>query len=224
MATVKNQKVIATLVVVYSVIFYFVWALCETWLKSWLTVAQHEWFREIILKLIIWTIPALLLIRIYGSALLISLKEMLTTRVAWGRYFFWFALFTVYLFVGAIIRSGSLSISPHFSLLSVVIVLSIGLGEELVFRGWLLNATLPIFGIGKQWLAIALNALLFLCIHFPLWLYTGTFTQMLMNFGFAAVLGLSVIFSTVFIKSRSIWPPIALHVYWDLLMILFLSA
>ncbi|NCU38743.1 CPBP family intramembrane metalloprotease [Candidatus Saccharibacteria bacterium] len=217
----KNKK-LTTVLILHTIFFFLIWTVCETWLKSQLFVCQEEWFREIVLKTIVWTIPALLLIRTFSGSLAIDIKEMLTKHVNWASYTPLFALFSVYLIVSAFVVSGVLGVSPQFSLLTVFIVLSIGVAEELVFRGWLLNATLRLFGYKRKWFAILLNAFMFLCIHFPLWLYTGTFYETFANFGFVIVLALSIIFSLVFIKSRSIWPPVMLHAYWNLLMIVFL--
>ena len=94
----------------------------------------------------------------------------------------------------------------------------VGLTEETVFRGWLLNATIQ---EDKKWRSIIINAIMLLVIHFPVWIHTGVFISNITSFSFLSVLILSIIFSLTFIKSRNILIPIALHMYWDLLIFMF---
>lgn len=218
---VQNKKMVLSLTI-YTALLFVIWSLCETWLKTQLLIAQVEWFREIILKALIWTIPTLALIRIFSGQLYIGFKEMFTKHVSWVRFVPILLLFTVYVIASALLLHGSLELSPQFSLLTIPIVLSIGIGEELVFRGWLLNAMFKVLGNHRKWLAIVIDTVLFLAIHFPLWLYTSSLMKTFADLGALAIVVLSVIFSLAFLKSRSIWPPVILHAYWNLLVITFI--
>ena len=97
-------------------------------------------------------------------------------------------------------------------------VLFVGITEEMVFRGWLLNITVT---ENRKWLPIIINAVMFLLIHFPIWIASGIFIDDFTSLNFLCVPALSIIFSWSFIKSKNIWIPITLHMYWDLLMDLF---
>ena len=68
---------------------------------------------------------------------------------------------------------------------------------------------------------IIINAVMFLLIHFPIWIASGIFIDEFTSLNFLCVPALSIIFSWSFIKSKNIWIPITLHMYWDLLMDLF---
>lgn len=125
---------------------------------------------------------------------------------------------TIYLLGGVILQKGTLTISETFVISDLIIVLFVGITEEMVFRGWFLNATV---GETKMWVPIGINAVLFLLIHFPVWIYEGHFIENFQNLGFLSIVLLSVLFSWTFLKSKSIWIPIFLHMYWDLLMFLF---
>lgn len=220
----KNHKASGRkpiVLIIYLLGFYALWTLWEFYGAPWVqTVIGNPCLAELLIsglvKNVVWTLPAIALICRYGSSLRIGLKEMFTARVCWLRYLPVFAGFTVYLLGGALLQ-GSLSVNEHFGWEDLIAVLFVGLTEELVFRGWLLNSA---SGNGK-WLPIFINALLFLVIHFPIWIVEGTVVSNFADLGFLCLLGLSIIFSLTFFKSRSILVPIALHMYWDLLMFLF---
>ena len=74
-------------IVIYTVIFYFVWALIELVVYPALTpiatAETAEIIKEVLIKNVLWTIPALLLIKKYEANIKISLKEMFTSKVNW---------------------------------------------------------------------------------------------------------------------------------------------
>lgn len=210
---------------IYALVFYVVWTLWELWAKSFVNNAvQNEYLSQFIksgvIKNLVWTMPALLLIHRFKSDVYVGLKDMFTLRARALRYFFILLLLTVYLFVGAVLQKGRLSVSETFGLSDLIIVLFVGITEETVFRGWLLNSTV---GEKKKWLPIIANSLMFLLIHFPVWIHEGVFITNFQNFSFLSPLLLGIIFGWTFIKSKNIWVPIVLHMYWDLLVFVFYS-
>lgn len=212
-----------TALVVYSLVFYGVWTAWEFWAKGLITAAvPNEYLSQFIksgvIKNIIWVLPAVLLVKRFESEAYVGAKEMFTKKVNVLKYLPIFLIFTVYLLVGAFLQKGKIAISETFGLDKLIIVLFVGITEETVFRGWLLNATL---GERKKTLSVAANAVMFLLIHFPVWIHDGVFIEDFRNFGFLSVLILSVLFGVTFIKSKSLWVPVTLHMYWDLLMFLF---
>lgn len=179
---------------------------------------MSQFVKSGVIKNIVWVLPAVLLVKRFESETYVGAKEMFTKKVNVLKYLPIFLIFTVYLLVGTFLQKGKIAISETFGLDKLIIVLFVGITEETVFRGWLLNATL---GERKKPLSVAANAVMFLLIHFPVWIHDGVFIENFRNFGFLSVLILSVIFGVTFIKSRSIWVPVTLHMYWDLLMFLF---
>jgi membrane protease YdiL (CAAX protease family) len=171
-----------------------------------------------VIKNAVWTLPACLLIHRYSDSVAVTLREMFTRRVNWLKYLPVFALFTAYLLAGDMLLNGKIALSGGFSFDDAVSVLFVGITEELVFRGWLLNAAAS--GKNKR-AVIAVNALLFLLIHIPSWIHQGELIAIFQSFGFVSILVLSVIFSVTFLKSRSILIPAALHMFWNLIMLLF---
>ncbi|MDR3277585.1 MAG: CPBP family intramembrane metalloprotease [Oscillospiraceae bacterium] len=201
--------------ILYCLCFYALWICFEFLLKPHIASAV---IKTAVIKNAVWTLPACLLIHRYSNSVAITLREMFTRRVNWLRYLPVFALFAAYLFAGNMLLNGKIALSGAFSFDDAVSVLFVGLTEELVFRGWLLNAAAP--GKNKR-AAIAVNALMFLLIHIPSWIHRGELITNLQSFGFVSILVLSVVFSVTFLKSRSILIPAALHMFWDLIMLLF---
>lgn len=207
----------------YVPVFYAVWSAWEFWAKDIVSSAvRNEYLAQFIksgvVKNLVWTLPALVLIYRFRSGMYVGLKEMFAFKARLFRYFSLFLPFTVYLLVGAVLQKGGLALSETFGLSDLIIVLFVGVTEETVFRAWLLNSTVS---EEKKWLPVIANSLMFLLIHFPVWIHDGVFFANFQNFGFLSPLLLGIIFGWTFIKSRSIWVPIVLHMYWDLLVFLF---
>ncbi len=220
MTCMKNRK--HYVLAIYCLVFYTVWAFYEFVLGSKLDVLiPSDFLRKLIgdgiIKNLVWTLPAIWLISRFSSDVSVGLKEMFTGKVDWKRHLPIFAGFTVYLLAGAVLQNGTLMISYTFRASDLITILFVGITEELVFRGWLLNATCF---EGKKWHCIFINAVMFLAIHFPIWIRSGIFVSSFIDFGFVCILALSVIFSLAFLKSKSIWVPVFLHMYWDLLVFL----
>ncbi|MDE6780102.1 MAG: CPBP family intramembrane metalloprotease [Ruminococcus sp.] len=100
---------------------------------------------------------------------------------------------------------------------NIIIACSVGISEEMVFRGFLLNSVL---NEKNKYTAVIINSLLFLAIHFPVWIRKGVFLTYITNGAFLQIIALSAVFSLAFIRSRNIIIPAILHAYWDFLCFL----
>ncbi|MCH5296339.1 MAG: CPBP family intramembrane metalloprotease [Ruminococcus sp.] len=223
MKRMDNKVPKLPVLIIYAIIFYGLWTLWEFFGKACISNSiENEYIAQFIksgvIKNLVWTLPAVLLINYFKNDVYIGLKEMFSNKVSILKYLPIFLIFTAYLLVGAILQKGKISISETFSFSSVIIVIFVGITEEMVFRGWLLNATVS---EKKKWFPIIINSIMFLLIHFPIWIHEGHFVENFQSFGFLSVIILSIIFSWTFIKSKNIWIPIFLHMYWDLLMFIF---
>lgn len=208
---------------IYVLAFYGIWTLWEFWAKDFVNISVEneylsQFIRSGVIKNLVWTLPAILLIHRFSSDMYVLLKDMFLLNANALRYFPILLLFTVYLLVGAVLQRGRLSVSETFKFSDLIIVLFVGVTEETVFRGWLLNSTVS---EKKKWLPVIANSLMFLLIHFPVWIHDGVFLASFQNFSFLSPLLLGIIFGWTFIKSRCIWVPIVLHMYWDLFIFLF---
>ncbi len=212
----KKMKVL----IIYSIIFYALWAVMELIFKNAIDNALKnevitEFLKEVVIKNLLWTIPAIALIKYFKDDVYIPLKEMFSTKVNVLKYLPIFIIFTIFLLCNSFVLNGKITISESFGIDDIIIFISVGLTEEIVFRGLLLNVT---FREDKKWQAVLINSLMFLAIHFPIWIHNGIFITAFTGFSFVPIIILSIIFSWSFIKSRNILVPIALHTYWDLLL------
>ena len=218
----KSKEKTCTLIV-YVIIFYAVWSVWEFVFKPMIDDSMdNQYIAQLIksgvIKNLVWTVPAILLVRHFSSEVHIGLKEMFSPKTNWLGALPYFAVFTVIILGNSFIIHKTIAISDKCEPHVLLGYLFVGLTEEMVFRGWLLNAT---YREDKKWLAIGVNSVMFLMIHFPRWIHEGIFVNNILSLGFVFVIALSFVFSYTFLKNRNILIPIALHMYWDILSELF---
>ena len=203
-------------ITIYIIVFYAVWAvrtILFSDLFSELNPITARIFKEVI-KTLIWFVPAWILIGKYNDSMFVKRENIFSLKIPWLKMLPVIAAFSVFILVNSYRTNGKLAINESFGIPSIIIVLFVGITEEIVFRGWLLNST---YTEKNQYLAIGINALLFLVIHFPIWTVDGVFLTNILSGGFMQIIILSVIFSYSFINTKNLLVPIILHMYWDLL-------
>lgn len=214
MAINKNPKMVRELSYIG---LFIIWGLLEIgivpFMEKWFSMPDIELIKEVLFKIIIWLVPAILLCRCYDDFLNIQSKCGFSIKVKWLKVLSILFLFTVYHLISAYVKNGNIFIDSSFRITDILIAISVGVSEEMVFRGWLLNICLH----DKKWASIIANAVLFLLIHFPVWIQQGMLSAYIMSGAFLQIMILSIIFSCAFIKSRNILVPIVLHTYWDFL-------
>ena len=217
----KTEKVPVKILLIYSTFLYAAWSAVHFWVEPWIDSLENDVLSaaviEGVFKNLIWTLPALILIHKYQDGLFVGLKEMFTPNKNCVKYLWVFPAMAAYIVLGLVLHGGSFAIKGTFGADDIIVVIFVGLTEELVFRGWLLNATERI-GENK---ALAINAAMFLLIHFPTWIVSGAFVNNFVSFGFVSIIALSVIFGLMFLRTRNILVPIALHMMWDLLLFMW---
>lgn len=225
---IKNKKLTITLVV-YCILFYGFWTVFELLIKNQLLALTGnngvltQFIRSGIIKNLVWTVPAMILVKKFEGDMYISLKEMFTTKIKFLNILPIFLICIVYVLIVAL-KNGGLAIVDSFGWSHIIIVLFVGITEEMVFRGWLLNGTLKNADTKlKQWVAIGINAVMFLYIHFPIWIYDGVFFANCRSFAFMGIVILSCIFSWLFVKTKNILVPVALHMLYDLLIFMLIG-
>ena len=114
--------------------------------------------------------------------------------------------------------AGKLALNPDFHIGTHLWLLFVGITEEAVFRGWMLNATAK---KTNDMFALGLNALMFLAIHFPKWIDEGIFIQAFTGFGFLSVIIFSVVTGVIFLKTKNLVLPVLLHMWYDLMLSIF---
>ena len=211
--TIAHKKNIT--LIVYCICFFAIWTVFELFVKDSI---NSQLIKSGVIKTAVWTLPAMLLIHSFHENVQIGLKEMFITKVKLWRYLWIYVLLAVWVLSGGLLRPDGLSFSIEPN--ALIIVLFVGITEEMVFRGWLLNAMVEDIPV---WLAIAINAALFLLIHFPRWIQEGILLSTFTSFEFISIVALSVIFSLSFLRSKNILIPISMHMLYDLMIFVFLA-
>ena len=150
----------------------------------------------------------------------IGLKDMFVTKPKWFKGAPWLLLVFAPI-LQSLVHNGTIAIHPDFEPISLIgAVVFVGITEEIVFRGFLLNAFLKKM---KMQYAVALDAVLFLFIHYPIWIYRGLGASEILMASIIIPI-LSVFFAYSFIKTKNIVVPIVLHMIWNLLTILLFGS
>ena len=221
----KERRLTGRALALYCAVFYLVWGVREIVLLPIMLDAlgpvAEAWAGSAV-KLLIWTLPAILLIRVFEKDMWLSLKGMLVNKADWRPYLAIAAAFCPYYVIAAYRMFGQVGVSPNFDPAALIgAVLFVGVTEEAVFRGWLLNAALK---KRPYWAALSVNAALFVVIHFPIWISKGLFTDPLTVLSnCAGIFLLSLLFSWAFVRSKNIFVPIVLHMAWNLCNVVFIG-
>ncbi len=194
---------------IYFLLFYAAWALH----RSILSPVVYEEYPGLpgvllngVIKVFIWVVPVFMyIIYIDGNRPITYLKlnNGILTGMAWG-IGIGAALIGINL-LKMFIR-GKSGLSMDMSMDNIInVVLVTCLTEEIVFRGFLLN---KIEEFIEFWWANIIVAVLFVTIHFPIWLMSeGGITI----YKVLPVLALGVLFGYIYKKSDSLWAPIIIH-------------
>lgn len=169
---------------------------------------------------IIWVLPVFFLLSRYKTDLPLSMKSMFKVKFGFKIFFLVFGLFTSYAFVVMFATFGRFHINPDFRpFRHITFYLVVGFVEELVYRGWALNSFSAFMSNGK---AQILSVIFFILLHWPAYIIklfnTGVFltTNFLLQSFLVLITGF--LFGYVFRKTKSIWTPIILHAYFDLIV------
>jgi membrane protease YdiL (CAAX protease family) len=235
----NNGKLTWFKISIYYIIFFIFWCVRELIIRHIFLDSLNDitfQIMETIIKLLLWTLPAIILIKIYQNDMWVNIKEMFTNKPKWFErkhlekkpkwYEFnlekdpliLYMLILLLLPLRAWLSFGELTIHRNFQPIKLIeIVLFVGITEEIVFRGWLLNSFIKKL---RLWPAIFLNSILFLIIHFPIWIYFQ-YNYLTILSSSLGVLGISIILCILYIKSKNILVPIIFHMAWNLLIVIF---
>ena len=216
----KSSKMLAFLI--YAVFLYGFWTCKELLIEPAVTEILPEGaLHEILfglLKLAVWTVPALLLARRYSDEMQVGFREMFTSKPPLKIVLISFLVYTLVSFPLLKLFKGTLALNPDFHIGTHLWLLIVGITEEAVFRGWMLNATAKKTNDAA---ALGLNALMFLAIHFPKWIDEGIFVQAFTGFGFLSIIAFSVVTGYIFLKTKNLLLPVLLHMWYDLMLSIF---
>lgn len=206
---------------VYFILFYALWSVRELWLTQYLDLINliPQAVISALIKILIWIVPVFLLvwsIEKRNPFTYFGLRYHLMKGMKWTAWTAIIFVLCFFLFNTVVLNNGiNLHINFHDWLNTVLLV---GITEEIVFRGFILRKLTETF---KFWLANVMTAILFVSIHFPIWLYRGLFE-------FPAILGscftafiLGLLFGYIYKKSKSLWSVIIIHSLYNFLVSVF---
>lgn len=173
----------------------------------------------------IWVLPVFFLFRRYNSQLPLSLKTMFTNRFQPKLLLICSLIFTVLVLGSSFISYGEFRINPNFIFAeNLIFYLVVGIVEELVYRGWALNALLLHMPPNK---ANLVSALFFILLHWPSYFIklftTGEFLTANFISQSVTVFVLGMIFGYMFQKDKSLVTPILFHGFYDIIVAAFNS-
>ena len=201
-------------------VFVFLVFLFLTWMGAWvleraiepsvvfISTSQGQFLYWLGMRLLLWVLPALLLIRYSGRSLSeVMGSTRLRAAVIWGG--------GIGLVLGVITLGSKvlghqplLSSSEALAVVSAVVVAPII--EEVAFRGAVLGALMPRY---RFWTANLVTAVVFLGIHLPGWYFQGALIGDLRSplGGALSIFILGLVFGYVAYRSKSVSGSIIAH-------------
>ena len=201
-------------------IFYALWCIRELWLVQYLDMMNSipRGITSAIIKIAIWVIPVMFLIKIMEKDNPLSYLGLRHNFKKGLRWVSWVSLvFVLYFLLNLTVLKNDIDFQMGFSKWLSTILL-VGVTEEIVFRGFLLRKLMDTY---KFWIANIITSLLFVSIHFPIWLYKGLFEYPFILSSILTAFVLGIIFGFVYKKSNSLWSVIIIHSLYNLLVSLF---
>jgi uncharacterized protein len=185
---------------IYLLLFNAVWIFRELWVDSYIERLNDvtATFVKASIKIAVWVIPVWLYIKYY-------LHTNPFTYLKLGRQGVLSGVFLSFL-LGIYFMLTNQSLHFDLSLHEYInVILLAGITEEIVFRGFILQE------LERKlcfWKANIIASLLFLVIHYPIWIQNGTFFT-IGSHTYVFLLGL--VFGFVFKKTGSLWAVVILH-------------
>ncbi|WP_067730934.1 CPBP family intramembrane glutamic endopeptidase [Oceanobacillus damuensis] len=206
---------------VYFISFYALWCIRELWLFQYLDLMDYvpRATTSAIIKIIIWVIPVILLVKIKEKSNPFSYLGLDHNFIKGLKWAGWTSLAFISYFVvlNLVVLKNNIDFQIEFNEWLNTILL-VGIIEEIVFRGFLLRKLMDSF---RFWIANTITALLFVSIHFPIWFYKGLFEFPYVLNSIITAFVLGIIFGFIYKKSNSLWSVIIIHSLYNLLVSLF---
>jgi uncharacterized protein len=205
----------------YFLSFYSLWCIRELWFVQYIDLMDSVLNAIIsaIIKIIIWILPVILIVRTVEKQNVLSYlglrdhyKKGLIWTV-WGTI----ALILYFFILNLIVLENDIGFNLSINELLNTILL-VGITEEIVFRGFLLR---KLMDSNSFWQANILTSLLFVSIHFPIWIYKGLFEFPYILASMATAFVLGIIFGFIYRKTNSLWSVIILHSLYNFLVSIY---
>ncbi len=125
---------------------FTIWTVLEIFLvpkmKLYMADETVDILKETVIKIIIWFIPSVFLIIHFNNFLYVKKDRLFKYKAVLLKYVPLFLIFAVYHIISDYVRNGSVSVSDSFRFSDILLSLTVGISEEMVFRGLFLNSIL----------------------------------------------------------------------------------
>lgn len=88
MKEMNSRALKLPVLILYGIAFYGIWTLWEFWGKAFIgNSIENEYVAQFVksgvIKNLVWTLPAVLLVRYFQNDVYVSMKEMFTVKARW---------------------------------------------------------------------------------------------------------------------------------------------
>lgn len=226
MKSIQKSKRNLTLakVIVSLVLTVLLWAVVtDAWgySKFFLNFPGYSWTKNLydLFSRFIWAVPAIVLLLIYANNVPTTLKQLFTNKPNIKPLLISVAVIVIYNLGAMFVNHGGLWINPQFSFAKhFPMFIMVAFAEEIVYRGWGLNALSAFLSVRK---ANVISTVFFILLHLPAYFIQaylgGSFPvqTIITQCTFALILGL--LFGYLYSKGKSLWSPMILHFLADFL-------
>lgn len=207
----KNRTILRDILLLYFVIF-------ALWTGYRFFFSFPESFDEFVAKPLLWLLPLVFLRKDFIKNTVKTIKINISQNIIMG-LFVGIIYFLLYTFLNSF-RNGLPTFNPlHYSYkqiyLQLIIAISTGLIEEIVFRRYFLEESLAIFN--DRIYANLFVTLLFSLIHLPviIFVYKQSFAEAITYLSILSISGF--IYGLVYLHKRSLTASTVTHAVWNFL-------
>lgn len=214
---VKNNKkniivfTIIMLIVFFLITEFFIWGYASSLLLE--AISKYPKGELVITEAILASLVLIVMLLFKNGYVFTQKHKKITKGLFYGLYYLIGA--AVFLFI---YRDG---FKEGLSVLNLAVgCFLVGVTEELLCRGWLLNEFLERFGNNKKgvWYSIIVSGVIFGIIHLGNILNGQDFSTTIIQALTAVVAG--IFFGIIYYKTKNIWSVILLHAIWDFSLLL----
>ncbi|TYQ16651.1 UNVERIFIED_CONTAM: hypothetical protein Cloal_3218 [Acetivibrio alkalicellulosi] len=204
----------------YTFLFFLVWTVYELLFRPQLAMFDTIFLMILHrgLKVLVWTVPVFIILKfVYKEAPLIVLRltSNLKKGFKWG--FLIGAIITAYLLIRSCLL-GQFKLNLHINLEYLIgAVILIGITEEVVFRGFILQKLMEWNGF---WRSNLITAVLFLLIHYPSWYMNQRLAMPGVLWNSIYLILFSMLQGYLLKKSKSLWSCMLVHSINNLMVVI----
>lgn len=171
-------------------------------------------WRDMVIKNLYWTIPALLLMAASPVRLFIPLNRLFQGEIKHLALLAEICVITCMVYTLHLLASGGSRIVGQNIPAILLYSVCAGTTEEFLFRGFFLNQQVMVY---PQKIALLINAVMFVLIHYTSTAFRPVFWTQICSLRSLLIFVMGLFLGKVFLKSRNLAAPMLLHTYWNIL-------